>query len=71
MLYTYGKFKANASQHKAITHPPAPMMILAGAGTGKTTTLIHRIIYLIQHYNIDPKTILAITYTEKAAHELL
>ena len=70
MLYTYGKFKANASQHKAITHPPAPMMILAGAGTGKTTTLIHRIIYLIQHYNIDPKTILAITYTEKAAHEL-
>ncbi len=46
MLYTHGKFKANITQHKAITHPPAPIMILAGAGTGKTTTLIHRIIYL-------------------------
>ena len=70
MPYTHGKFKANITQHKAITHPPAPIMILAGAGTGKTTTLIHRIIYLIQHYKTDPKSILAITYTEKAAREL-
>ena len=70
MLYSYGKFKANKIQHKAITHPPSPMMILAGAGTGKTTTLIHRIIYLIQHYKAEPSSILAITYTEKAAREL-
>ena len=70
MPYTHGKFKANITQHKAITHPPAPIMILAGAGTGKTTTLIHRIIYLIQNYKTDPKSILAITYTEKAAREL-
>ena len=70
MPYTHGKFKANITQHKAITHPPAPIMILAGAGTGKTTTLIHRIIYLIQNYKTDPKSILAITYTEKAARDL-
>ena len=70
MPYTHGKFKANMIQHKAITHPPGPMMILAGAGTGKTTTLIHKIIYLIQHFKIKPKSILAITYTEKAAREL-
>ena len=70
MPYESTKFKATKIQDKAITHPPAPMMILAGAGTGKTTTLIHRIIYLIQYFNVDPKTILAITYTEKAAREL-
>ena len=70
MLYSNRNFKANSSQDSAITHPPAPLMILAGAGTGKTSTLIHRIIYLIQHYNADPQSILAITYTEKAAREL-
>ncbi len=70
MSYTYGNFKANPSQNLAISHPPAPLMILAGAGTGKTATLIHRIIYLITHYKVDPQSILAITYTEKAAREL-
>ncbi len=70
MPYSSGNFNANPSQDSAITHPPAPLMILAGAGTGKTTTLIHRIIYLIQHHQADPQTILAITYTEKAAREL-
>ncbi|MEA1882169.1 MAG: ATP-dependent helicase, partial [Candidatus Marinimicrobia bacterium] len=70
MPYSSGNFKANTSQEAAITHPLAPLMILAGAGTGKTSTLIHRIIYLIQHYKADPQSILAITYTEKAAREL-
>ncbi|MFQ6606680.1 MAG: ATP-dependent helicase [Fidelibacterota bacterium] len=60
----------NANQLAAITHPPAPLMIIAGAGTGKTFTLIQRIVHLIQHYHIDPETILVITYTEKAAQEL-
>ena len=60
----------NAKQQSAISHPPAPLMILAGAGTGKTFTLENRIVYLIDHYTIDPKHILAITYTEKAAREL-
>ena len=70
MPYTVGNFKATPSQESAIIHRPAPLMILAGAGTGKTTTLIHRIIYLIQHHKADPQSILAITYTEKAAREL-
>ncbi|MEC7745551.1 MAG: ATP-dependent helicase, partial [Candidatus Neomarinimicrobiota bacterium] len=60
----------NEKQLTAITHPPGPLMILAGAGTGKTFTLETRIIHLIDHYTIDPKYILAITYTEKAAQEL-
>ena len=60
----------NKKQLTAITHPPGPLMILAGAGTGKTFTLETRIVHLINHYHIDPKYILAITYTEKAAQEL-
>lgn len=60
----------NEQQRKAIEHPPAPLMILAGAGTGKTFTLEHRIVYLIKHYHVDPANILTITYTEKAAREL-
>jgi len=60
----------NANQLAAITHPPAPLMIIAGAGTGKTFTLIQRIVHLIQHDQINPETILVITYTEKAAQEL-
>ena len=60
----------NFKQLSAITHPPGPLMILAGAGTGKTFTLENRIVYLIEHYKVNPKHILAITYTEKAAREL-
>ena len=60
----------NKKQLTAITHPPGPLMILAGAGTGKTFTLETRIVHLIDQYTIDPKYILAITYTEKAAQEL-
>ena len=60
----------NEKQLAAITHPPGPLMILAGAGTGKTFTLETRIVHLIDHFTIDPKHILAITYTEKAAQEL-
>lgn len=60
----------NKQQASAIKHPPGPLMILAGAGTGKTFTLENRIIYLINHFKVDPKHILAITYTEKAATEL-
>ena len=61
---------ANPKQLQAIKHPLAPLMIIAGAGTGKTFTLENRIVYMIQKYNVDPKNILTITYTEKAANEL-
>ena len=62
--------KPNKSQNAAIRHQPSPLMILAGAGTGKTFTLQNRIVHLINHYEVKPKHILAITYTEKAAKEL-
>ena len=61
---------ANTAQKKAIKHPPAPLMIIAGAGTGKTFTLENRIVYLIKEYSVAPDNILTITYTEKAAREL-
>lgn len=64
------KISPNSKQRSAIEHPPAPLMILAGAGTGKTFTLENRIVYLIKEYKVDPKHLLAITYTEKAAKEL-
>lgn len=70
MIYQRGTFTANASQSAAITHQLAPLMIIAGAGTGKTTTLLHRIYYLIEHYKLKPENILTITYTERAAKEL-
>ena len=61
---------ATPAQKEAIIHPQTPLMILAGAGTGKTFTLENRIVYLIKHYNVKPEHILTITYTEKAAGEL-
>jgi len=57
-------------QLKAIEHEPAPLMILAGAGTGKTFALIERIVYLIVKEKVDPSDLLVITYTERAAAEL-
>ena len=71
MNYTHGEeFRATSDQTEAICHDPAPLMILAGAGTGKTTTLLYRYIYLIENLGIKPGHILAITYTERAAREL-
>jgi len=69
MPYSSGNFKANPSQNTAITHPPAPLMILAGAGTGKTSTLIHRIRYLCKSDLIKPENTLLLTFTEKATAE--
>ncbi len=59
-----------AQQRRAEIHPLAPLMILAGAGTGKTTTLIRRIVHLIEQEGISPERILALTFSEKATAEL-
>jgi DNA helicase II / ATP-dependent DNA helicase PcrA len=64
------KTKPTKNQELAITHSLSPLMIIAGAGTGKTFTLERRILYLINHHKVNPNNILAITYTEKAAREL-
>ncbi len=70
MTYTSGKFTATPEQESAIVFPPKPLMILAGAGTGKTSTLIHRIRYQIQRKAMKPDQIVILTFTEKATTEL-
>jgi uncharacterized protein (TIGR00375 family) len=60
----------NDEQAKAAAHYSSPAIILAGPGTGKTKVLTTRIAYLIQNKNINPESILAITFTNKAAREM-
>ena len=69
MVFDFGN--ANEAQRAAIETTEGPLLIIAGPGTGKTFTLVKRIVYLITEKQVKPEEIMVATFTEKAAKELV
>lgn len=62
--------RLNDAQHEAVTAPPEPALVIAGAGSGKTRVLVHRAAWLIDVEGVSPQSLLAVTFTNKAAAEM-
>jgi DNA helicase-2/ATP-dependent DNA helicase PcrA len=63
-------FDLSPAQLSAVTYCSSPQLVIAGAGSGKTRVLTYKIAYLLQHYDLKPWNILALTFTNKAAREM-
>src|SRR5512143_3110542 len=70
-MTSYFTSSANRYQREAIQSTEGPLLIIAGPGSGKTFTLVERIVYLITQKNATPESLFVVTFTDKAAKELV